>query len=105
MSENPPDVKLIVSFDIQPGMQQVYYQFMISQFIPTIQRLGLQMSDSWHTLYGKYPGRISSFVGLSLDEFTRVLKSQEWLELEQRLGEYVSNYSWRIIRSKEGFQL
>ncbi|MBN1317905.1 MAG: hypothetical protein JXA42_20640 [Anaerolineales bacterium] len=104
MNDNPK-VKLVISFDIQPGLQQVYYQFMISQFVPAIQRMGLQMSDSWHTLYGAYPSRLSSFVGLDLQQMNQVLASQDWLELERRLGEYVTNYSWRIIPLKDGFQL
>jgi hypothetical protein len=29
----------------------------------------------------------------------------EWRELETRLEEYVTNYSWRIIPLRDGFQL
>ena len=105
MSENPLLVKLIMSFDIRPGVQQVYYQFMISQFVPAIQKMGLQMSDAWHTVYGDYPSRINSFVGLDLDSMRQVLNSHEWEELETRLQEYVLNYSWRIVPLREGFQL
>ncbi len=105
MSESPPPVKLILSFSIRPGTQQVYYQFMISQFIPAIQGMGMQLADAWHTVYGDYPGRISGFVGLNLDELRRVLNGPEWQELEKRLEEYVTDYSWKIIPLKEGFQL
>jgi hypothetical protein len=105
MSDSSPAVKLILSFDIRPGAQQVYYQFMISQFIPTIQGMGLQMSDAWHTVYGDYPSRISSFVGLNLEAMKEVLVSPEWAELEKRLSEYVTNYSWRMIPLRDGFQL
>ncbi len=105
MSENPPLVKLVLSFDIKPGTQQVYYHFMLSQFIPTVQKMGLQLADAWHTVYGDYPGRINSFVGLSLEEMRTILHGPEWQELEERLQEYVSDYSWRIIPLREGFQL
>jgi hypothetical protein len=98
-------VKLILSFDIKPGTQQVYYQFMISQFVPAVQKMGLQLADAWHTVYGEYPSRVNGFVGLDLQDMRRMLKSPEWQELEERLQEYVSNYSWRIIPLREGFQL
>jgi len=105
MSENSPLVKLVLSFNIKPGTQQVYYQFMISQFVPAVQKLGLQLADAWHTVYGDYPGRINGFVGLNLEEMRQLLRGPEWQEIEERLQEYVTDYSWRIIPLKEGFQL
>lgn len=105
MSDSPLLVKLILSFDIRPGTQQVYYQFMISQFVPAVQGMGLQMSGAWHTVYGDYPSRITHFVGLSEDGMREALASHEWQELEKRLQEYVSNYSWRIVPLQERFQL
>lgn len=105
MSESFPQVKLIVSFDIRPGSQQVYYQFMVSQFVPAIQGMGLQMTDAWHTVYGDYPNRSNSFIGLDLQAMRQLLDSTEWRALETRLQEYVTNYSWRIIPLREGFQL
>jgi hypothetical protein len=105
MSENPSNVKFVLSFDIRAGTQQVYYQFMIGQFIPALQGMGLQMTDAWHTVYGDYPSRINSFVGLDLKGLRKMLNSPEWKDLEARLKEYVDNYSWRIIPLREGFQL
>ena len=105
MSDSSMLVKLILSFDIRPGMQQVYYQFMISQFIPAAQGMGLQMSDAWHTVHGDYPSRVNYFVGLRLDAMREVLDSLEWAELEKRLQEYVTNYSWRMIPLRDGFQI
>jgi len=105
MSDDSPLVKLILCFDIRPGVQQVYYQFMLGQYIPAVQKMGLQMSDAWHLAYGNYPSRITSFVGLNLQTMHNVLSSSEWQEMEKRLQKYVSNYSWRIIPLREGFQL
>ncbi len=105
MSDSPPPVKLVLSFDIRPGSQQVYYQYMISQFIPAAQGMGLQMVDAWHTVYGDYPTRTNCFVGLDLDSMRELLNSPEWRDLEKRLQEYVTGYSWRMIPLREGFQL
>jgi len=105
MSDSSPLIRFTISFDIKPGSQQIYYQFMISQFIPAMQNLGLQMTDAWHLVYGKYPSRINSFVGLDLDSMKAVLEGPEWENLEKRLKEYVINYSWRMIPLREGFQL
>lgn len=102
MTNPEAPVKLVISFDIKPGSQQVYYQFMISQFIPSVQGMGLRMSDAWHTVYGEYPSRSTSFVGLDLQEMRTFLISPEWKDLEERLQEYVNRYSWRIIPEREG---
>ena len=105
MSSESPQVKLILEFDIKPGSQQVYYQFMISQFVPALQGMGLQMADAWHTVYGNYPSRSSSFVGVDLDTMRDIFRGNEWQELEARLQEYVTGYTWRIIPLRDGFQL
>jgi len=105
MSDTSPLVKLVINYDIDSGAQQIYYQFMVSQFIPGLQAMGLQMSDAWHTVYGDHPSRTNGFVGLDLEDMRDVLDGQEWRDLEERLQKYVSNYSWRIIPLRDGFQL
>jgi hypothetical protein len=105
MGVQSPSVKLVLSFDLKAGTQQVYYQFMISQFVPAVQKMGLQMSDAWHTVYGKGPSRSAGFVGPDLLTMRQLLAGTEWRELESRLQEYAENYTWKIVPLRDGFQL
>ena len=42
---------------------------------------------------------------LSLEDVETLLNSNEWHELESRLGQYVTNYSRKVVRFRQGFQL
>ncbi len=44
--------KLILSWDILPGHEQEYFEFVIREFIPGVQRLGFTLTDAWATVFG-----------------------------------------------------
>jgi hypothetical protein len=48
-------VKLIMSWDIQPEREQEYFEFVVREFIPGVQRLGFELSDAWATVFGSEP--------------------------------------------------
>ena len=48
-------VKLIMSWDILPGREQEYFEFVVREWVPGIQRLGLEPTDAWFTMYGNHP--------------------------------------------------
>ena len=48
-------VKLIMTWDITPDREQEYFEFVIREFIPGVQRLGFELSDAWATVYGSQP--------------------------------------------------
>jgi len=48
-------VKLIISWDIVQDREQEYFEFVIREFIPGVQRLGFELSDAWATVYGSQP--------------------------------------------------
>ena len=47
--------KLLMTWDILPGREQEYFEFVVRDFIPGMQRLGLEVSDAWFTMYGDHP--------------------------------------------------
>ncbi len=99
-----PQVKLLISYDIRPGEQDTFYQFVVSEFVPTAQEMGLYMVEAWHTAYGDYPLRLNGFVAENLETLQEVLDSDTWKDLEARLLQYVTGYSRKIVRYREGFQ-
>jgi hypothetical protein len=98
-------VKLLLTWDIIPGREQEYFEFVVREFIPKLQQLGLQPNDAWFTMYGNQPQITAEVQATSLASMQQVLKSEEWVSLVNRLLDYVENYNSKIVRARAGFQL
>ncbi len=97
-------VKMLISYDVVPELQQAYYEFVLGEMIPTAQSMGLVLSEAWHTAYGDYPIRLNGFVAKDKAVLDRVLSSTEWQQLEEKLKRFVTGYQRKIIAYREGFQ-
>ncbi len=98
-------VKLLMTWDIVPEHEQEYFEFVIRDFIPGVQRLGCELSDAWATVYGDQPQILVGAVISSLNKARQLISSQAWIDLNLKLMEYVQNYEQKIIPAKTGFQL
>ena len=98
-------VKLLLTWDIIPGREQEYFEFVVREFIPQLQHLGLQPNDAWFTMYGDQPQITAEVQAPSLASMQEVLKTDEWASLINRLLDYVENYNAKIVRARAGFQL
>ena len=97
-------VKVIMTWDITPDREQEYFEFVIREFIPGVQRLGFELSDAWATVYGGQP---QIMVGAVLPTFNRaqeIMLSGEWRSLENQLLDYVQNFTQKIVEARGGFQ-
>jgi len=97
-------VKVIMTWDIEAERDQEYFEFIIGEFVPGVQRLGLQPAEAWATLYGSYPQIQVGLLASDAREARRVLASPEWALLQDRLFGYVKNYSYKVVLAKNGFQ-
>ena len=98
-------VKVIMTWDIASEHEQEYFEFVIGEWVPGVQRLGLQPVDAWATVFGSYP---QIQVGLLADDAASVRKimaSKDWGALEDRLLTFVQNFSYKIVPARNGFQL
>jgi len=98
MRDEDQRFKLILTYDVQPELQDTYLQFMLGELVPAVQSLGLQMSGAWHTAYGQYPVRLIEFLGEDQAAITAVLETPTWNTMENRLKSYVLNYKKKIVR-------
>jgi hypothetical protein len=98
-------VKLLMTWDILPGREQEYFEFVVRDFIPGIQRLGLEPSDAWFTMYGNQPQILASVQTSSVTAMQSVLGSSEWEELTRQLLDYVEDFKYKIVPARSGFQL
>ena len=99
-----PQYKVIMTYDILPSSQENYYRFVMSEFVPAMQEMGVYMSEAWHTAYGKYPLRMVTFVAEEMETIDEMLHSEEWQALEDRFLGDVRNYSVQIVPFRQGFQ-
>jgi len=97
-------LKLVLSYNIRPEDAQAYYQFVLGQYVPVMQSLGLEMTEAWHTAYGDYPTRLIVFVSRDRETARRVVNDPAWDELNERLLEYVTDFDYKIIPYRVGFQ-
>lgn len=97
-------VKLIMTWDINPEHEQEYFEFVVREFLPEVQKFGFKLSDAWATVYGDQP---QILVGAVLPTYQKVLKitdSEEWIMLVNNLLNFVTDYKQKIVSASGGFQ-
>jgi hypothetical protein len=93
-----------MTWDIAADHEQEYFEFVIGEWVPGVQRLGFQPVDAWATVFGAYP---QIQVGLLADNEPKareILESKDWKMLEDRLLTFVSNFSYKVVQARVGFQ-
>ena len=98
-------MKLVLRWDIQTGAESEYFEFMVSEFIPGIKRLGITQPGVWYTAYGKSEQILVSGITETEDHMRYVLESDEWAKLKERLEGLVSNYTQKVVPATNGFQI
>jgi len=97
-------VKVIMTWDISADRDQEYFEFVIGEFVPGVQRLGLQPAEAWATIYGSYPQIQVGLLATDLPQTRRIRASADCALLQERLFGYVDNYSCKIVPVRTGFQ-
>lgn len=98
------NVKVIMSWDIIPGREQEYFEFVVRNFMPGVQKLGMALSDAWVTIYGDHPQILVGAVVAGQDKAQAIITSAEWHQLNDRLLDYVQNYELKLAPLQGGFQ-
>ncbi len=97
-------VKILMTWDISPDRDQEYFEFVVGEFVPGVQRLGLQPIEAWATVYGPYPQIQVGLLAETAQRARAVMNSREWVHLQQQLFGYVKNFSFKVVPAKAGFQ-
>jgi len=103
MDSNGP-VKMLLTYDPLPERREAYFRYVLGEFVPALEQLGLKMSEVWHTAYGEYPLRLAGFIASDRETMDDVLTSPAFLDLETRLQEFVVNYNRRVVPFHGRFQ-
>jgi hypothetical protein len=97
--------KLLMSWNIRPGREDEYSEFVIQEFVPSLVQLGVRPTDAWYTQYGEHPQILQGGIMEDLEGLQQALASDEWHKIKEKLLAYVTDYSQKIVRADGGFQL
>jgi len=96
--------KLILTWDINPEHEQEYFEFVVREFLPQVQKIGFQLTDAWVTVYGEQPQIMVGAVLPSIDQIRTVMNSPQWEKLIGKLMNFVTNFDSKIVPASGGFQ-
>jgi len=99
-----PEYTIIMKYDIQPNTQEAYYRYIMGEFIPGLQTMGIYMYRAWEIVYGDYPERQIEFI-TEINDIRTIIEGSQFVEMEERLKGYTDNYTRRILRYSGTFQL
>ena len=98
-------IKLLVNWDIKPGQEMQFFQFIIQEFTPSMIRMGLKPTEAWYTVYGNAPQVLASGEAGDMETMEHIMRGKEWAELKEKLLTYVTNFRQEVVPSTGRFQL
>lgn len=97
--------KLLMSWNIRPGQEEDYFEFVVRELGPGLIKLGVRPTDAWYTQYGDKPQILQGGIVEELESLQHALASEEWRHMKKKLLTYVTDYRQKIIHASGGFQL
>jgi ASC-1-like (ASCH) protein len=90
-------VKLMHYWTVIPSENNAYGDFIIKEFIPGINGLGMQTVAGWSVIVGSYSEVILEAVSQDLDQMESALKSEKYRHLKSDLLNFIKNYKTKIL--------
>ena len=97
--------KLLMQWNIRQEYESEYFEFLVHEFIPTLNRLGMSNIEIWYTAYGNHEQKMAEGIAQSLEIMQKILGSEEWVILRDKLEKYVRNFTQKVIPATRGFQI
>jgi hypothetical protein len=98
-------VKVIMNWDIRQGRSEEYFEFVVREFAPALQKIGFRTTEAWYTAYGNRPQIMMAAIADNVTQMRKLLNSPEWKDLHVKLQQFVTNYSQKIVRATPFFPL
>jgi hypothetical protein len=98
-------IKLLMSWDIRPGKEAEYMEFVSREFTPQMMDLGIQPTEAWYTVVGNGPQVLAGGIAKDRETMMAILESEGWEGLEAKLLGYVRNYQYKVVPATGQFQL
>jgi hypothetical protein len=98
-------VKLLMSWDIKPGQEAAYFEFIVKEWAPGVMKLGFQPTEAWYTVFGDGPQILTGGMTEDLETMRDILESEEWHDLQEKLFAFVTNFQQKVVPATGRFQL
>jgi len=90
-------LKLLMQWDIKPGREQEFTEFVLREFAPRLMQLGIEPSEVLYTMYGEGPQMLTMGVVDNQEKLEEILRSSSWKKLHSKLLNFVNNYSQKVV--------
>jgi hypothetical protein len=90
-------VRLVFSWNIKTDEETAYFEFIVQEFAPKIMKMGIRLTEAWYTTYGEGPQIIMPGVAADVEALQTALNSDEWIELVEKLNNFVTDYQCRML--------
>ena len=98
-------IKLLMRWDIRPEKESESFEFLVHEFIPALNRLGVEDILVWYTAYGDCEQKLAEGVVPSEEKMREILENEEWIIITDKLQTYVVDYDLKAIPANKGFQI
>jgi hypothetical protein len=98
-------MKILMTWDIRPGKESEYFEFVVQEFAPKLLRMGIQPTEAWYTVYGEGPQILAGGVAEDRASLDKALAGEDWQRLKKKLFTFVTNFSYKIVLHTGNFQL
>lgn len=92
-------VKFNQYWTVDPEKVQDYEKYIISKFIPGINRLGIHTVAGWTVLIGAYSEIIFEGVSNDLELLEKAMRNKKYKELSSGLQNYIKQYKTKVLVS------
>ena len=90
-------VKFSQYWDIIPGKEKKYDEFIRNEYHPAIEEIGIRIGGEWIVLIGESPNIFFEGRADNAEQLLAALKSQKFRVMKTELLKLVSNYSSRVL--------
>lgn len=97
--------KILMRWDVRPETESEYFEFLVHEFIPGLNKLGISDIQVWYTQYGDCEQKMASGIANTMEKMQDALTSQTWEQLNSKLQEFVDNFNQKVISATGGFQI
>jgi len=84
-------------WDIRPGKEQAYTDFVMTYYSPTLEKCGVRLVGGYNVVVGKGPGIIAVGLARNMHDLELALSSMQLEEITDRLLELVTGYESQIL--------
>jgi len=85
-------------FNVIPGREKEYTEFITKDHLPTIEKIGIKMTGGWQVVVGPGPYIVAEGTATSIVAIAKAFESDEYKRITNILtSKYVTDYSSRIL--------